>query len=58
MQWHIHKGKGGPVLVQFSLSNSTQLELWVNPSSIAEGEQTTLCLPCSPFSDLWPTHVI
>lgn len=37
MQWHVHKGKGGPVLVQFSLANNTQLELWVGPASIAEG---------------------
>jgi hypothetical protein len=38
MQWNVHKGKGGPVLVQYSLSNKQQLELWVSPASIAEGE--------------------
>lgn len=36
-QWHVHKGKGGPVLVQYALSNQQQLELWVNPPGIAEG---------------------
>jgi hypothetical protein len=40
MQWHVHKGKGGPVLVQYSLANQQQLELWVSPASIAEGEFT------------------
>jgi hypothetical protein len=38
MQWHVHKGRGGPVLVQYSLPNQQQLELWVNPPSIAEGK--------------------
>jgi hypothetical protein len=36
-QWHVHKGKGGPVLVQYSLSNKQQLELWVSPPGIPEG---------------------
>lgn len=36
-QWHVHKGKGGPVLVQYALSNQQQLELWVHPPGIAEG---------------------
>jgi hypothetical protein len=56
MQWHVHKGKGGPVLVQFSLANSTQLELWVNPASIAEGELTCRQLICCQKEGWVPYH--
>lgn len=35
------------MLVQFSLANSTQLELWVSPASIAEGELNCHQVSCS-----------
>lgn len=37
MQWHVYKGAGGPVLVQYRLSHEQQLELWVGAEGIAEG---------------------
>lgn len=38
MQWHVHKGNGGPVLAQYRLGDGQQLELWVDAAGIAEGE--------------------
>lgn len=42
MQYYVHNGHAGPVLVQYRLASGANLEFWVDAKSISEGKHGAL----------------